>query len=281
MYRIIFFDIDGTLRDEAYGIPETAKMAVKICKEKNYYVCLCTGRSIGTITDDVLDLEVEGIIAGGGSHIEFRNKLIKKSFFKEDKVREVSFYLEYKSDEAAFTFETDDIVFMNKEAVKILTSLNEEKFKSLTDKEMQFIKKHQKIVYEQNIHRFNEKLHRVNKICLWSREEIFEEIRSIFSDDEIQLAQSFSFDSRNYYEIIKSNCNKGEAILDLCNYLNIPIEKAMAFGDGRNDIDMLKEVGTAIGVKGGNEEIFQYVASICEEPMKDGIYLELKRRNII
>ena len=44
---------------------------------------------------------------------------------------------------------------------------------------------------------------------------------------------------------------------------------------------MLKTVGTAIGVKGGNEEIFQYVTSICEEPMKDGIYLELKRRNII
>ena len=170
---------------------------------------------------------------------------------------------------------------MNKEAVKILTSLNDEKFKSLTDKEMQFVEEHQKIVYEENIHSFNEKLHRVNKICLWSSEEIFEEIKSIFSDNEIQLAQSFSFDSRNYYEIIQSNCNKGEAILDLCHYLDVPIEKTMAFGDGRNDIDMLKTVGTAIGVKGGNEEIFQYVASICEEPMKDGIYLELKRRNVI
>ena len=67
---------------------------------------------------------------------------------------------------------------MNKEAVKILTSLNEEKFKSLTDKQMQFIEEHQKIVYEENIHRFNEKLHRVNKICLWASEEIFEEIKN-------------------------------------------------------------------------------------------------------
>lgn len=281
MYRILFFDIDGTLRDEAYGIPETAKTAVNICKEKNYYICLCTGRTIGTITEDVLALNVDGVIAGGGSHIEFHKKLIKKSFFKEEKVREVNIYLKDKNDDIAFTFETDDIVFMNKEAVKILTSLNEEKFKSLTDKQMQFIEEHQKIVYEENIHRFNEKLHRVNKICLWASEEIFEEIKSIFSEDEIQLAQSFRFDSRNYYEIIQSDCNKGEAILDLCNHLDIPIEKTIAFGDGRNDIDMLKTVGTAIGVKGGNEEIFQYVTSICEEPMKDGIYLELKRRNII
>ena len=281
MYRILFFDIDGTLRDEAYGIPETAKTAVNICKEKKYYICLCTGRTIGTITEDVLALNVDGVIAGGGSHIEFHKKLIKKSFFKEEKVRAVNIYLKDKNDNIAFTFETDDIVFMNEEAVKILTSLNEEKFKSLTDKQMQFIEEHQKIVYEENIHRFNEKLHRVNKICLWASEEIFEEIKSIFSEDEIQLAQSFRFDFLNYYEIIQSDCNKGEAILDLCNHLDIPIEKTIAFGDGRNDIDMLKTVGTAIGVKGGNEEIFQYVTSICEEPMKDGIYLELKRRNII
>ena len=39
MYRILFFDIDGTLRDEAYGIPETAKTAVNICKEKKLLCC--------------------------------------------------------------------------------------------------------------------------------------------------------------------------------------------------------------------------------------------------
>ena len=136
MYRILFFDIDGTLRDEAYGIPETAKTAVNICKEKKYYICLCTGRTIGTITEDVLALNVDGVIAGGGSHIEFHKKLIKKSFFKEEKVRAVNIYLKDKNDNIAFTFETDDIVFMTEEAVKILTSLNGEKFKSLTDKQM-------------------------------------------------------------------------------------------------------------------------------------------------
>ena len=34
MYRILFFDIDGTLRDEAYGIPETAKTAVIYVRKK-------------------------------------------------------------------------------------------------------------------------------------------------------------------------------------------------------------------------------------------------------
>lgn len=281
MYRIIFFDIDGTLRDEAYGIPETAKTAVKMCRENGYYLCICTGRTIGTITDDVRDLEMDGIIAGGGSHIEFNKKIIKKSFFNEYKVQAAKLYLKNKNDKTAFTFETDDNVFMNKEAVEILTSLNNEKFKSLTEEEKQIVEENQKIIYEENIHSFNEKLHKVNKICLWSTEEVFNEIKNIFSEGEIQLAQSFNFDSRIYYEIIQSNCNKGEAIFELCNYLDIPIKETMGFGDGINDIDMLKVVETAVGVKGGSKEIFEYVDSICEEPMKDGIYLELKKRNII
>ena len=281
MYRIIFFDIDGTLRDEAYGIPETAKAAVKMCKENGYYLCLCTGRTIGTITNDVLDLAIDGIIAGGGSHIEFRNKVIKKDFFKESKIEAVSFYLKDKNDGTAFTFESDDIVFMNEEAVNILTSLNNEKFKSLTEEEKVFVKNNEKIVYQENINSFNAKIHKVNKICLWSTEEVFNRVTSVFTDNEIQLAQSFSFDSRNYYEIIQSNCNKGQAIISLCDYLNISINETIAFGDGRNDIDMLKVVGTAIGIKSGSKEIFEYVDSICEEPKKDGIYLELKRRNII
>lgn len=281
MYRIIFFDIDGTLRDETYGIPETTKAAVKMCKENGYYICLCTGRSIGTITNDVLDLEIDGIIAGGGSYIEFHNKVIKKDFFKKSTIEAVSFYLKDKNNKTAFTFETDDIVFMNEEAVNILASLNNEKFKLLTKEEKIFVKNNEKIIYQENINDFNARVHKVNKICLWSTEEVFKKITNIFTENEIQLAQSFIFDSRNYYEIIQSNCNKGQAIISLCKYLNININETIAFGDGRNDIDMLKVVGTAIGIKNGSKEIFQYVDSICEEPKNDGIYSELKRRNII
>lgn len=281
MQQIIFFDIDGTLRDEVYGVPETARNAIKMCRENSIYTCLCTGRTIGTITDDVLNLSTDGIIAGGGSYIEFQNEVIKKSFFNISKMKEASFYLRNLNSETAFTFESDDIVFMNKTAVEILTSLNNEKFKLLNEEDRKSAILKQKIIYEENIHDFNENLHGINKICLWSNEEVFKSLKSIFSENEIQLAQSFKFDSRNYYEIIQKECNKGEAILSLCKHLGIDSNKTIGFGDGRNDIDMLKVVGSAVGVQGGSNEIFQYVDSICEEPMKDGIYLELKRRNLI
>ncbi len=281
MYQIIFFDIDGTLRDESYGIPETAKTAIKMCKENGYYVCLCTGRNIGAIYDDVLDLRMNGIIASGGAYIEFENKIIREKFFPTNKLGEVWQCLKIVNKQIAFTFETNDIVFMNEEAANVLESVNEEKFKFLISEEREYIRENEKIIYKYNLDEFNSNIHKVNKICLWSDEGIFEKIIDILSKEKIQLAQSFNFDTRNYYEIIQRECNKGEAIKELCEYLGIPIEETMAFGDGRNDIDMLKTVGTAIGMRNGNKEIFKYVDSTCEEPFNNGIYLELKKRNVI
>lgn len=281
MYQIIFFDIDGTLRDESYGIPDSAKTAIKKCKEKGCYVCLCTGRNIGSIHDDVLNLKMNGIIASGGAYIEFESKIIKEKFFQASKLKEICFYLKNENKQIAFTFETNDIVFMNEEAVKRLQSLNEDKFKSLTNEEKKYIRENEKIIYQNNMDKFNSNTHKVNKICLWSDEEIFKKITQVLSEEEIELAQCFKFNTDNYYEIIQKNCNKGDAIKELCKNLNIPIEKTMAFGDGRNDIDMLKKAGIAIGMRSGSMEIFKYVDSICEEPVNDGIYLELKRRNVI
>lgn len=281
MYQIIFFDIDGTLRDESYGIPNTVKTAIKMCKEKGCYVCLCTGRNIGAIYDDVLELKMDGIIASGGAYIEFKNKVIREKFFSINTLEKVLLFLNSVNKQIAFTFETNDIVFMNDEAANILKSLNEEKFKLLTNEEKKYVIQNEKIIYKNNIEKLNNNIHKVNKICLWSNNEIFQKIINIISKEEVELAQSFKFDTRNYYEIIQKDCNKGDAIKELCKYINIPIEKTMAFGDGRNDIDMLKSVGTAIGMRSGSIEIFKYVDSICEEPINDGIYLELKRRNVI
>ena len=281
MYPIIFFDIDGTLRDESYGIPKTAKTAIKMCKEKGCYVCLCTGRNNGAIYDDVLELKMNGIIASGGAYIEFENKIIREKFFPANKLEEVWLYLKSVNKQTAFTFETNDTVFMNEDAVRILKYSNEEKFKSLTNEERKYVSENEKIIYEDNIDKLKSNIHKVNKICLWSNEEIFEKIHYILLEEKIELAQCFKYDTHNYYEIIQKDCNKGDAIKEICKYLNIPIEKTMAFGDGRNDIDMLKKAGTAIGMKSGSMEIFKYVDSICEEPFNNGIYLELKRRNVI
>lgn len=277
MYQIIFLDIDGTLRDELYGIPETSKKAIKLCKKNRVLVCLCTGRTIATITDDVLDLNVDGIIAGGGCYIEFKKKILKNKFFPIDTINNVFYYLTSQVEKTAFTFETKTKVFMNEQARKILENLNEKKFKDLDL--YNITKNEQKIVYEDNMYLFKADKFPVSKICLWSNNIVFEKTKSILSD--MQIAQTFPVNSKNYYEIIQNNCNKGQATEELCNYLNIPKNDTIVFGDAKNDIDMFINAGTSVAMKNGDPEALNYADSICEETIKDGIFNELRRRKII
>ena len=56
----------------------------------------------------------------------------------------------------------------------------------------------------------------------------------------------------NNLEINATGANKGDALLQLAEYLGIKQEETMAFGDGENDITMLRTAG--IGVAMGNAE---------------------------
>lgn len=252
-----------------------------MCRERGHYVCLCTGRNMGAIYDDVLSLGMDGIIASGGAHIEYSHHTIREMFFPEGNMKKVQSYLGKSGQEAAFTFETNDRIYMNGKAAEILTGLTEEKFQSLSTAQRAYIAAREKIRYCDNAHEIQTRIGQVNKICLWSDETVFREIRAILGDDRISLVQCAPFGTCTYYEIVQTGCNKGDGIMFLCEYLGIPVEHSMAFGDGQNDIDMLKRAGTAVGMKNGSREIFPYVDSVCEEPFRHGIYLELKRRNVI
>ena len=48
--------------------------------------------------------------------------------------------------------------------------------------------------------------------------------------------------SETLCEIMRGDVTKSEGVHVLCDYLGVDIERAIAFGDGRNDIDMLRAV---------------------------------------
>ena len=62
--------------DEVQGIPKSAKKAIHLCQRNYCNVVICTGRSMGTIQDDVLSLGVDGYIAGGGNYIIYHDKIL-------------------------------------------------------------------------------------------------------------------------------------------------------------------------------------------------------------
>ena len=146
MYKLLILDIDGTLRDEVQGIPKSAKKAIHLCQRNYCNVVICTGRSMGTIQDDVLSLGVDGYIAGGGNYIIYHDKILYNQSFEQDLIKKVVHLL--KNRNVDFSIESQKKVFMNQKAKEIFESMNQFKIKhSSTNK--QFIT--EKIIYKNNI----------------------------------------------------------------------------------------------------------------------------------
>ena len=79
--KAVFFDIDGTLWDEHFVIPESTKEAIRMLRENGHLAFLCSGRTRAFIQDErLLTLGFDGIVAGCGTWIEMDGKTL---FYKK------------------------------------------------------------------------------------------------------------------------------------------------------------------------------------------------------
>ena len=69
-------------------------------------------------------------------------------------------------------------------------------------------------------------------------------------------------------EVNQTHANKGEALLFLADYLGVPHEGTMAFGDGLNDLSMIKDAGIGVAMSNACDEakaLADYITLSCDE----------------
>ena len=127
MVKAIFLDIDGTLRDECSGVPQSAHTAVRMCRKRGIRILICTGRNLASIQEEILSMDTDGIIAGGGCLIAENGYVQKESYFQKPETEQIQEYLLTR--ELPFAMESQERIFMNRAAAVLLRQDFAGKFK--------------------------------------------------------------------------------------------------------------------------------------------------------
>ncbi len=258
--KYIFFDIDGTIYSYKNGIPDSTRDAVRMLRENGHHPVLCTGRTRIMVFDEILGLGFDGMIAGGGTYVEWQGNVIH---YEELPVSEVVRIVEcfrkngfaaYPEGNAAFYY---DPVYVDKSVDEIYRIYQ------------RYIPGHIFPIDYQNIH------------CSKVSATYTERSNPKAVIDELGNDYYWIDHRGNLFETIPKNASKGVGVKRLAEYAGFDMDDCYGFGDSFNDLDMLKIVKYGVVMANGDEELKKIIPVHTEGMLDDGIYNALKRFGLI
>jgi len=229
---MIVVDLDGTLLNINSGCSRNTKRYLKRLKDKGYIIVIATGRVLGDavkITDGA-DFANYIISNSGGLIYDMSLKkiFIRRDISKEEARRICSLY-------------NEEIDYIN---IGDLFSYNRYKFNGKMDL---FFDREIK-----DIDKFIDDCDNILQIVIkFKNNDLVDKYYELFNNGKVKvLVMQNSFDDRRWIEVYGYGTSKYDAIKIICDREYISNNDVISFGDGRNDIDMLKNSG--IGVAMGN-----------------------------
>ena len=256
MIKILFFDIDGTLLELGQKeMHQELVDALKLVKEKGIKIFLATGRA-PLVVPKFHGIEFDGVLSFNGSYCYTKNELIYKN--PMDKKDIETFVENAKRLNKAVT-----LAGINKMGCNFNDEVLEEYF----------------MIANQHVHvidEFNE----------FMDEEIYQMmVATTENQDELILENTTTLKVARWWhracDIIPCNGGKDIGIQKILDYFNFNKNEAMAFGDGGNDISMLKYVGTGVAMGNATDNVKAIADYITDSVQEDGIVSALKHFEII
>lgn len=263
MDKLFFFDIDGTLLDIPHGIHTISKKTVDSMdqlKNNGYSVFLATGRCKCFVLDEVMKYPFSGYVTCNGGYVEYEGKCIYKNIVPSEAIRKTHNLC--KEQGWLYYFESSDQIYV--------LDRNDPKHIKFRDG---WGMKEETICDDFD---FDKVETYIGMIVINNERDIPLMVDELSPYFEIQKHNSgCSFD------LTLKDESKGASIKRLADCLNVPIENTIAFGDGRNDIEMLETVGLGIAMGNAVDEAKAASDYITDAVWEEGITTALKKFSFI
>ena len=256
MVKAIFFDIDGTLfSHKLMEIPSSTKKALDKLRDKGVKTFIATGRHFVEMQALPIDAEeYDGmVVLNGQICVDKFGNILYESPMDEDDLKEIIRVIEKK--EIPILLIERDRIYINYVNDIVIEA---QKTFSLPTPELG---------------EYNGA--KIYQACLYVDEKQEREMMSRLKKCKTTRWNEYGID-------LLSECGGKEVGIEkVLEYYGIKRSECMAFGDGENDVDMLKFAGIGIAMGNAAESAKKYADYVTTDIEHDGIYNALKLFEVI
>ena len=258
MIKAAFFDIDGTLVSfKTHQVPPSSIKALSILREKGIKTFIATGRHKLAI-NNLGTLRFDGYVTMNGSYcINDKSEPVYKHKIPESNIMAVLDYIEQE--------ESFPCIFVGED--RMMLNYNNARVEEILD------------------------------LLDFPRQPIGN-LRDFPADDVYQLVAFFEKHQEDrimksmpecestrwsplFTDVIPRGGSKSVGIDKILESYGIRLDETMAFGDGGNDITMLKHVGISVAMGNAEDDVKQVAKYVTDSVDDDGIYNALKYYRVI
>ncbi|MDN3017946.1 Cof-type HAD-IIB family hydrolase [Paenibacillus sp. BSR1-1] len=255
-YKIVFFDIDGTLITVEGQIPYETKESIDQLKESNVKIVIATGRAPYHLKPIAEELGIDSYVSFNGSYVVFEGKPIVDEPFPTNSVQLLVEFAQ-KNNHPLVYLGNEDYYASYHEHPDII-----ETFQWLKVAPPNF---------DSNF---------------WKGNSIYQVVLCCDSHEENKYHQNFSDIKfiRSYkqsIDVIPSEYSKASGIESILRFMGISPSEAVAFGDGLNDREMLSYVGMGIAMGNAHAELKPIANFVTKNVNNRGIQFGLKKIGLI
>ena len=261
--KLIGMDLDGTLLTSKKELTAYTKEILSRAVKQGIIEMPATGRPLKGITDDLLEFSGfrYAVTANGGRVVKLRTgEALFEELVPVETARKVLEVLGHYDTLREIYF--DGIGYAQADKLKDIERYLEEA------PMMEYIMR-TRIPVPDLWAKFEEENRAVDKVqgLFVSLEERAMAIRELREVSGIEITGAL----KKNIEVNAAGVNKGRALIKLGELLGIRREEIMAFGDGANDLKMIKEVGVGVAMENAKDELKEAADYIAGSNDKDGV----------
>ena len=262
--KIIALDLDGTLLNSNKELTSRTSAALSRAAEAGVYIVPTTGRFYGGMPEEIRQLPFikYAVTINGAQVADVRSgKVIYRAEMPYAQAVEIMTFLD-RYPVIYDCYQDNDAWMTEKLKMRIDETVASPHYRKMLHELRKPVDELKQALFERK--------RDVQKVQFFTNRP---EVRSFLMEELPRRFENLCITSStpDNVEINHKNANKGGALLALAEYLGVKREEILAFGDGLNDVSMLKEAGIGVAMANASDEVKKFADKIAPSCDEDGV----------